>query len=287
MDSDVLTRWAGQAFVLGLGLTLAVLFVEGLRPRARVQFALGRRWFANLLTYVSTALASWWLRPVSLVGAALLAQQNGWGLFNHLTAPSVVAIGVSFAAIDLAGYLFHRLEHRSSLLWRIHRMHHSDPDVDVTTTYRFHPFEVLLRGAVDTVVAIGVGVPVIAPVLHQLISTVTSVLSHANVRIPHALEAAIGWIVITPNIHRTHHSIDSEDSNANFSVCLSCWDRLFGTFRPVPALGHENIRFGVDGRTADDGTSILRMLADPLLPERVPAPLAPTGFVTPDDSHAG
>lgn len=287
MDSDVLTRWAGQAFALGVGLTVAVLFVEGLRPRARVQFALGRRWLANLLTYVSTALASWWLRPVSLVAAALLAQQNGWGLFNNLTAPSVVAIAVSFAAIDLAGYLFHRLEHRSSLLWRIHRMHHSDPDVDVTTTYRFHPIEVCLRGVVDTVVAIGVGVPVIAPALHQLISTVTSVLSHANVRMPHALEAAIGWVVITPNIHRTHHSIDSEDSNSNFSVCLSCWDRLFGTFRPAPALGHENIRFGVDGRTADDGTSILRMLVDPLLPERVPAPLAPSGDVATDDARAG
>jgi sterol desaturase/sphingolipid hydroxylase (fatty acid hydroxylase superfamily) len=274
VSAELLTRWADQAFTLGLGFALLMLLVEGWWPRVRVQSALGRRWLANLLAYLATILTLRWLPALSMIGAALLAERDGWGLLNSLAAPPVVAIAVSIVAIDLAGYLIHRLEHQAPLLWRIHRLHHSDPDVDVTTTYRFHPFEVLLRAAVSAVVTIGVGVPVIAVAVYQIISTLTSVLSHANVRLPHTLDAAFGWVVITPDIHRTHHSIDRDDSNSNFSVCLSCWDRLFGTFRSAPKHGYDNMVFGTESRTAADGTSLLRMLADPFLPERAPEAFA-------------
>jgi len=274
VSAALLTRWADQAFTLGLGLTLLLLLAEGWWPMARAQSALGRRWLANLVAYLATIFTLRWLPALSMIGAALLAERNGWGLLNHLAVPSAAAIAVSILAIDLAGYLIHRLEHQAALLWRIHRLHHSDPDVDATTTFRFHPFEVLLRAAVSAVVSIGVGMPLLAAALYQLMSTLTSVISHTSVRLPDRLDAACGWVVITPNIHRTHHSIDRDDSNSNFSVCLSCWDRLFGTFRSVPKHGREDLIFGTESRTAEDGMSLLRMLADPFLPERAPGALA-------------
>lgn len=271
MSEDLLARLAGQAFLLGTVPALVLLLAEGWWPVGTQRIALGRRWVANLLAYAATAVLLRWLPLISLLATALLAKQNGWGLFNRLHAPELVAVAFSVLAIDLSGYLVHRLEHRIPLLWRIHRMHHSDPDVDVTTTYRFHPFEVLLRAGANIVVACAVGMPPVAAAGYLLVSTITSVLSHANLRLPRVLDRTLGLIVITPGIHRTHHSVDRDDSNSNFSVCLSCWDRLFGTFRPKPTLGYAHIEFGVEGRTGDDATSILRMLADPFLPEHARA----------------
>ena len=168
---------------------------------------------------------------LSLLGTALLTQQNGWGLLHLVNSPPVIALVLGWLAVDLSGYLVHRLEHASPLLWRIHRLHHSDPDVDVTTTYRFHPLEVLLRAGAHVLVVVAVGVPPLAAVGYILLSSLTSVLSHANLRLPRGLDQALGMFVITPNIHRTHHSIDIEDANSNFSVaCLSGADcsALFG-----------------------------------------------------------
>lgn len=267
MRGDLLFRWASQAHVVGLGLAILLLLAEGWWPRARQRTAPGRRWLANLFAYGATVLVFRWLPQLSLLGAAVLAERNGWGLLNWPGVPVSGAAILGWLAIDLSGYLVHRAEHRFPLLWRVHRLHHSDPDVDVTTTYRFHPFEVLLRAGIYALVAIAIGLPPVAAVGYLLLSAATSVFSHANLRLPRTLDRVIGAVVITPGIHRTHHSIDRADSNSNFSVCLSCWDRLFGTFRSAPSMGHEKIVFGVEGRTLDDATSIARMLADPFLAE--------------------
>jgi sterol desaturase/sphingolipid hydroxylase (fatty acid hydroxylase superfamily) len=268
MRGDLLFRWAGQAYVVGLGLAILLLLAEGWWPRARQRTELGRRWLANLSAFGITLIVFRWLPQLSLLGAAMLAERNGWGLLNQLHVPDFVAVTLGWLAVDLSGYLVHRAEHRFPLLWRVHRLHHSDPDVDVTTTYRFHPFEVLLRAGVQVIVAIAMGMPPAAAVGYLLLTAAISVFSHANLRLPHALDRAVGMVVITPGIHRTHHSIDPTESNSNFSVCLSCWDRLFGTFRSAPLLGHDKIIFGVEGRTPHDATSIPRMLADPFLFER-------------------
>ena len=267
MPDAELLAWAGYASWLGVGLLAPLLLAEGFWPRAQQGPFTGRRWRANLATFVATALTLRWLPQLSLVAAALVAQRQGWGLFNVAAAPEFVAIAVSWLAIDLSGYLVHRAEHASRLLWRIHRVHHSDPDVDVTTTYRFHPFEVLLRAVTHVAVAILMGAPLGAVVGYLLLSAVSSPFSHANVRLPAWLEQSLGWIVITPGIHRTHHSLDAADSNTNFAVSLSVWDRLFGTFRAAPARGWDGLRFGLQSRSAEEATTILRLLADPFLPE--------------------
>lgn len=282
MRSDLLFRWASHAHVVGLGLALLLLLAEGWWPRARQRTAPGRRWLANLFAYGATLLVFRWLPQLSLLGAAVLAERNGWGLLTWPGVPVSGAVILGWLAIDLSGYLVHRAEHRFPLLWRVHRLHHSDPDVDVTTTYRFHPFEVLLRAGVYALVAIAIGLPPVAAVGYLLLSAATSVFSHANLSVPRALDRVIGAIVITPGIHRTHHSIDRADSNSNFSVCLSCWDRLFGTFRSAPSMGHEQIVFGVEGRTLDEATSITRMLADPFLAD---GPVVQVAAVPPDVSR--
>ncbi len=276
MSEDLLSRWEGNAFVLSVGLALVLLLAEGWWPRARQRRPLRQRWLANLGVFAITRIAFWWLSPLSLLGAAFLANQRGWGLFNWVPAPEVVAVAVSLLVLDLSTYVEHRLKHRIPLLWRIHRLHHSDPGVDVTTSLRHHPFELLLRATGYVAVATAIGMPPVAAVGYLLITAVTSVLSHADLRLPGTLCQALGMIVITPDNHRTHHSIDHNDGNSNFGICLSCWDRLFGTYRAIPTLGHENIVFGVESCTIGGGTSVLRMLADPFVPERAHGPLAPS-----------
>lgn len=277
MSEELLSRWASYAFVVGVGFGILLLLAEGWWPRVQQRCALGRRWFANLGVFSTTRIALWWLSPLSLFGAAWLANQRGWGLFNWVSAPDVVAFTISWLALDLVMYLEHRLKHSIPLLWRIHRLHHSDPDVDVTTTLRFHPLEVLLGTMLRPLVATAIGMPPVAAVGYSLLMAPVSVLSHANIRQPGSVWRTLGLIVSTPDFHRTHHSVDRGDSNSNFGVLLSCWDRLFGTYRSAPTLGHENIRFGVEGITVEEGTSVLKMLADPFVPERVNGlSLAPT-----------
>lgn len=271
MGTDDLLAWAGTATWLGLGLAAPLLLLEGFWPRLAPRSSLGRRWLANAAVWGGAFLTLTWLPQWSLVAVSLVAAQRGWGLFHVVDVPAAAAILLSWLAIDLSGYLVHRAEHGSRLLWRLHRAHHSDPDVDVTTTYRFHPLEVLLRSAVQAGVALALGIPLAAAVLHLVTAAVSSPLSHANVRLPALLERALGWLIITPAIHRTHHSLDAGDSNTNFAVCLSCWDRLLGTFRSAPRAGESGLRFGVPGRSAAESTSIPWLLADPLLPDRLPA----------------
>ena len=238
MRDELAVQWAGQAAWLGLALAIVLLLAESWWPQRQSQAAFGRRWIANGLVLGVGIAVLRWLPQLSLIGAALLAADRGWGVVNWAHVPAVIAIPIAVLAIDLTGYAVHRLEHRSALLWRAHRLHHSDPDVDVTTTYRFHPFEIVLRAGAHVLVVLAVGVPPMAAVGYLLLSSLTSPLSHANVKLPRSIDQVLGWFVITPSIHRTHHSIDLDDASTNFAVCLSCWDRLLGTFRAAPSLGH-------------------------------------------------
>jgi hypothetical protein len=249
MRGDLLFRWAGQAYVVGLGLAILLLLAEGWWPRARQRTELGRRWLANLSAFGITLIVFRWLPQLSLLGAAMLAERNGWGLLNQLHVPDLVAVTLGWLAVDLSGYLVHRAEHRFPLLWRVHRLHHSDPDVDVTTTYRFHPFEVLLRAGVQVIVAIAMGMPPAAAVGYLLLTAAISVFSHANLRLPHALDRAIGmvkrmrsiepsaWSSSRPaSIARTTPSIRPNRTRTSASACPAgigcsahsdprhCWD---------------------------------------------------------------
>jgi len=252
MIEDSLQHWISRAALLGIVFAILLLLTEGWWSRTPLRHAPARRWLTNLLVYLATVSVASVLPPLSLIGVSLLAQGHEWGLFHAADVPLVLAIPLSILAVDLADYLFHRLAHRQRWLWQVHRLHHSDPDVDVTTGFRFHPIEVLLRAALKGVVAAAVGMPPVAAAGYIMVAMFVSLLSHANVVVPARFERALEWLVITPGMHRTHHSIDPEDACANFSVCIAGWDRLFG----------------VESRTGDEATSIVRALLDPFRSER-------------------
>lgn len=266
MIEESLTLWAGQAFPIGLGGALLLLLLEERWPEVSRRTTLGRRWLANAAAYGAATIVMRSLPFLSALGAAALADNRDWGLFNDAPVPGWMAITLGVVALDLAGYALHRLEHRVPLLWRLHRLHHSDPDVDATTAFRFHPFEIALIVATEIVVVLALGVPAAAIVGYLLLSAVISVLSHANVHLPPGIDRALRLIVITPRMHRVHHSIERVDFDSNFSVTLSLWDRLFRTYRSAPLQGDQGVVFGVPGRPVSQSISIWRSLADPFLP---------------------
>jgi sterol desaturase/sphingolipid hydroxylase (fatty acid hydroxylase superfamily) len=268
MSEETLLVWLAQGFWVSLAFATLLLFLEGPRPLTPASRApTGRRWLANLFVWASTWATLALLPSLSLLAASLAADKKDWGLFNQFDAPAAVVLVISFLALELSGYVVHRLEHRVPWLWRIHRLHHSDPDVDVSTTYRFHPLEVILRIAAQGGVALSIGVPPWTAVAFIVIAGLVSPFSHANVALPAAVERVLGWFILTPRVHRTHHSLDPADAETNFGVTFTAWDRFLGTLRDAPIAGHEHAAFGLDSRNVGESLSPIRMLADPFLPE--------------------
>jgi sterol desaturase/sphingolipid hydroxylase (fatty acid hydroxylase superfamily) len=225
-----------------------------------------RRWLSHAaLGGLNIALAQT-LVPLTAVALALGLAERDAGLLRRLDAPWVLAVGATLVAQDLRAWLWHRLLHASPALWRIHRVHHTDVDFDITTELRFHPLEML--GAVGTRLAVIalLGPPVAAVVLHELLTTVVGFLSHANARLPAAVERAARRVLVTPDHHRIHHSASARDLNANFATIFSFWDRWFGTFRGEPDGGHAGMRIGDPECQDAAGHTVRWLLAQPFLP---------------------
>ncbi len=221
-----------QAEWLALGAMAAVfgLFaaVELARPaRAAPK---GQRWVTNLALFAIDTLAVRLLVPLLMVGAAALAAKEGWGLFNQLALPDWLAILLAIIALDLALYLQHWATHRVPLLWRLHKVHHSDPAFDVTTAARFHPFEIVLSMGYKMAVVVALGLPVLGVFLFELVFNIATLFTHANFALPRALERPVRALLVTPTMHRIHHSAKEREANSNYGTLLSGWDRLFRTY---------------------------------------------------------
>ncbi|MDO8795037.1 MAG: sterol desaturase family protein [Vicinamibacterales bacterium] len=238
---------AESAWRLGVFLTtFAVMaLAEAAAPRrARTRPRL-RRWPVNLgLTVLSTALVRL-LAPVGVMGLAAHGQAHGWGLLPRLPADPRVAGLAAFVLLDLAVYLQHLLMHRVPLLWRLHRVHHCDEDMDATTAVRFHPVEMLVSLALKAAVVVAVGAPPAAVLVFEIVLNAAALFNHANWRLPAALDRVLRTVLVTPDMHRVHHSTQVEEQNTNFGFNLPWWDRLFGTYRGQPAGGHQLMRVGL------------------------------------------
>jgi sterol desaturase/sphingolipid hydroxylase (fatty acid hydroxylase superfamily) len=197
-------------------------------------------------------------------GNAACCGARGWGLFNALAVPAWTAIPLAVALLDLAIYLQHVLFHAVPALWRLHRMHHADLEFDVTTGTRFHPIEILISMAIKMAVIAALGAPAAAVLLFEVLLNATSMFNHGNVRIPAGLDHALRWIVVTPDMHRVHHSIRVDETNSNFGFNLPWWDRLFGTYLPQPTLGHDGMTIGIEQFRDPGELRIDRMLLQPL-----------------------
>ena len=242
----------------------AMVIWEVLAPRRSRPLARRRRWPANLGIVVLNSIIIRLLFPAAAVGVALTAETQGWGLLHRYDVPSWVAVVAGIVVLDLAIYLQHVMFHAVPALWRLHRMHHADLDIDVTTGARFHPVEIVISMLIKFAVIAALGVPPVAVVLFEVLLNATSMFNHSNVRIPPALEPALRWLVVTPDMHRVHHSIERDETNSNFGFNLSIWDRLFGTYRAQPRAGHQAMTIGIpDFRDAAECNSITGMLAIP------------------------
>jgi sterol desaturase/sphingolipid hydroxylase (fatty acid hydroxylase superfamily) len=200
---------------------------------------------------------------VTAVGMALACEIGGWGLFQVLGLPLWASIPLGFIVMDMAIYLQHVMFHAVPALWRLHRMHHADQEFDVTTGVRFHPIEILLSMAIKFGVIAAIGPPAAAVLAFEILLNATSMFSHSNVRMPSRLDRALRWIVVTPDMHRVHHSIVPRETNSNFGFNLPWWDRLFGTYRAQPEAGHDDMTIGVK-HLRDVGEQRLdRMLTQP------------------------
>jgi sterol desaturase/sphingolipid hydroxylase (fatty acid hydroxylase superfamily) len=202
--------------------------------------------------------------PIASVSLAVKAAEAGWGLFNHFQLGSITAVVASMLAIDLAKYLQHYALHRVPLLWRIHRTHHADPDCDVTTSFRFHPLEIFATLLVEAAVIVAFGVPAAAVVLYQVVRIILSTLAHGNVFVPARMEIVLRRVVVTPDLHRIHHSTDLREQTGNLSGGLIWWDHLFGTYIASPALDQRTMPLGLAEYERSTANSLRAMLLDPI-----------------------
>jgi sterol desaturase/sphingolipid hydroxylase (fatty acid hydroxylase superfamily) len=232
-------------------------------PRREQAIARYLRWPNNLGVVAVDILLVRLVFPVTAVGLALVAEARGFGLFNVIAPPAWVGIVASVILLDLALYLQHVLFHAVPALWRLHRMHHADLAFDVTTGLRFHPIEIVLSMLIKFVVIAAIGAPAVGVVIFEVLLNATSMFNHGNIRIPGRLDRLLRWLVVTPDMHRVHHSIDVRETNSNFGFNLPWWDRLFGTYRPQPAAGHEGMTIGIEQFRDPHELRLDRMLLQP------------------------
>ncbi|MCW3476385.1 sterol desaturase family protein [Limobrevibacterium gyesilva] len=246
-----------------VGILAAMALWEVLAPRRPQAIGRRARWPGNLGVVVVDTLVVRVLFPAGAVGVAMLAQARGWGLFNLVQAPGWAAVPLSVLLLDLAIYTQHVAFHVVPVLWRLHRMHHADLEFDVTTGVRFHPVEIVLSMAIKSAVVLALGAPPLAVLAFEVLLNATSMFNHGNVRLPEWVDRILRLIVVTPEMHRVHHSILRRETDSNFGFNLPCWDRLFGTYRAQPEAGHERMTLGID-RFRDPGELRLdRMLLQP------------------------
>ncbi|MBI1285472.1 MAG: sterol desaturase family protein [Thiobacillus sp.] len=266
---------AFSGFILGhepairLGFFGGVLAVmigwEVLAPRRIRAVSRWRRWPGNLgIVALNTILARLVFATVP-VGLAALAETRGWGLLNNVAAPFWLKIVAAVVVLDFAIYLQHVMFHAVPALWRLHRMHHADLDFDVTTGARFHPFEILLSVGIKFAVIAAIGAPAVAVLIFEVLLNATSMFNHGNVRLPLRLDGILRWIVVTPDMHRVHHSVIPNETNSNFGFNLPWWDRLLGTYRAQPAKGHQDMTIGLDVFRDTGDLRLDRMLIQPFV----------------------
>jgi sterol desaturase/sphingolipid hydroxylase (fatty acid hydroxylase superfamily) len=248
-------------------LVFAVIGVwEVVAPRRALTASKAMRWTSNLGIVVLNTLLLRLAFPLAAAGMAAFAAANGWGLLNYFQVPVWLAVPIAVIAMDFVIWLQHVMVHAVPALWRLHRVHHADLDYDVTTGSRFHPIEIGLSMLIKFATIAVLGPPVLAVVVFEVLLNATAMFNHGNIRLPRSLDRVLRWFVVTPDMHRVHHSIEDDESNSNFGFNLPWWDRLFGTYKDQPRAGHAAITIGISDHR--DPKEVARLGGMLLLPFR-------------------
>jgi sterol desaturase/sphingolipid hydroxylase (fatty acid hydroxylase superfamily) len=249
-----------------LGVLVAMALWEIAAPRRALGQSKWRRWGGNLGIVILNTITVRLLFPILAVGVAVWADQKGWGLFNLLALPGWLEVAAAAALLDLVVYWQHRLFHVIPLFWRMHRMHHADLDFDVTTALRFHPFEIVLSMVIKIAAVLILGPAALAVLIFEVLLNGTAMFNHGNVRLPLPLDRWLRLLVVTPDMHRVHHSIEGREYNSNYGFNLPWWDRLFGSYRDQPAAGHSQMQIGLRAYSGRICANLIWMLVLPFRP---------------------
>ncbi|WP_054005307.1 sterol desaturase family protein [Cypionkella psychrotolerans] len=243
---------------------IGMMLWEVATPRRRQEIPKVLRWMNNLsLVVIDTAILRLTL-PVLAVGLAGIADANGWGLFNMIDLPLWVAVIASILMLDLAIYLQHIVFHAVPGLWLLHRVHHADLEFDATTGLRFHPVEIVLSMAVKLALVVVIGAPAVAVLAFEVILNAASIFNHSNIALPPTVDRVMRLFLVTPDMHRVHHSVEPRETNANFGFSVPWWDRMFGTYLAQPAQGHLGMEIGIEQFRTPRDLWLDRMLVQPV-----------------------
>jgi sterol desaturase/sphingolipid hydroxylase (fatty acid hydroxylase superfamily) len=255
--------------VIRLGFFFGILVImflwELIAPRRPLTVSKMARWVSNLGLVFINSIVVRLVFPAALVGTALWVQERGWGLFNQFELSTLLRIIFGVLILDLAIYLQHVMFHSIPLLWRLHMVHHSDMDIDVTTGVRFHPIEIILSMLIKMVVVVLIGAPAVAVLVFEVLLNGTSMFNHGNVRYSLQIDPILRLFVVTPEMHRVHHSTIRWETNSNLGFNFPWWDRLFGTYRPQPARGHLETIIGLDQYREPQKLTFLWLLLLPFI----------------------
>lgn len=229
-----------------LGVFALIALWEITAPRRVLEQNKAVRWLNNIGLVVLNTVLLRLLFPLAAVGLAASASTHGWGVFNQISISPGLAVVLAVVAMDLAIYLQHVMVHAIPALWRLHRVHHADLDYDVTTGARFHPLEIILSMLIKFAVILVLGPPVVAVLVFEVLLNATAMFNHGNIRIPEPVDRVLRLFVVTPDMHRVHHSVHAPLANSNFGFNLPWWDRIFGTYAAQPPEGHEQMEIGLE-----------------------------------------
>jgi len=282
MTKLLLNNEAAVRVAAFLCILVVMMICEAVWPRrARCQTR-QLRWTNNLAIVAVNTIALRLLLPIAAVGAAFHAETLGFGLFNLVAWPSWLEILLAVLIFDLVIYGQHVISHAVPVFWRLHRMHHADVDIDVTTGSRFHPVEILLSAGLKIGVVYLIGPAAVAVILFEILLNATAMFNHANARIPLAVDRVLRWLVVTPDMHRVHHSVVPRETNSNFGFNLPWWDRLFGTYRDQPAAGHTGMTIGLAAFRKPRDQWLDKMLIQPLAGPSMASPVRRVHHGSPD-----
>ena len=271
MTETLLSNEAAIRLGFFFGVLVLMAAWEAATPRRERTQTRALRWTSNLGIVVVNTLLVRLLFPVLPVALALIADDRGWGLFNIVDAPTWLTVVVSVVLLDLLIYGQHVFVHFVPVLWRLHRMHHADLDIDVTTGARFHPLEIIFSILIKMAAVAVLGAPAAAVLIFEVALNATSMFNHANVKLPAGLDRVLRWVVVTPDMHRVHHSVIKTETDSNFGFNLPWWDRIFGTYNDQPQAGHDGMTIGLPIFRDPGWLRLYRMVAQPFADEPDPA----------------